>query len=109
MQKIPITLAAPEMVLAQEIRNSDNPSSMPICGKGVKLTESLIERLKQMGVQSVGVEGRPVKIEGEATLEQMLAALDQRFKRLESDALMMKVKELYRKQILRSMGETDGR
>ena len=99
MQKIPITLAAAGMVLALEIRNSDNPSSMPICGKGVKLTESLIERLKQMGVQSVGVEGHPVKIEGEATLEQMLAALDQRFKRLESDALMMKV-SLFEQKVL---------
>lgn len=109
MQKIPITLAAPGMVLAQEIKNADNPSSMPICGKGVKLTESLIDRLKQMGVQAVSVEGHPVKIEGETTVEQMLAALDTRFSRVADDALMMKVKDIYKKQILRSMGEPDGR
>ena len=109
MQKIPITLAAPGMVLAQEIKNADDPSSMTICGKDVKLTASLIARLTQMGVQSVTVVGHPVKIEGEATLEQMLEALDKRFSRVEDDALMMKVKELYRKQVLRSMGEPDGR
>jgi hypothetical protein len=108
MQKIPIALAAPGMVLAREIMNTDNPSSMPICGKGVKLSESLIDRLQQMGVQSISVEGRPVIIEGEATAEQLLAALDQRFVRVEKDPLMMRVKELYRKQIQRTMGESDG-
>jgi hypothetical protein len=109
MQKIPITQAVPGMVLAQEIKNSDNPSSMTICGKGVKLTDSLISRLTQMGVQSVSVEGHPVKEEGDATLEEMLEKLDKRFSRVEDDDLMKKVKEIYRKQIFRSMGETDGR
>jgi len=97
------------MVLAQEIKNSDDPSSMTICGKGVKLTESLISRLTQMGVQSVRVEGHPVKVAGEATLEEMLVELDKRFSRVEDDELMKKVKEIYRTQIFRSMGETDGR
>jgi hypothetical protein len=50
-----------------------------------------------------------VKVEGEPTLEQMLQALDRRFRRVEDDALMMKIKELYRRQIRRSMGESDGR
>ena len=62
-----------------------------------------------MGVQSVSVEGHPVKVEGDATLEDMLAKLDKRFSRVEDDDLMKKVKEMYRKQIFRSMGETDGR
>jgi hypothetical protein len=109
MQNIPITQAAPGMVLAQDIKNSDDPSSMTICGKGVKLTEALISRLTQMGVQSVRVEGHPLKVEGEATLEEMLAELEKRFIRVEGDDLMKKVKEIYRKQIFRSMGETDGR
>ena len=108
MQKIPLAQAAPGMVLARDILNNDNPSSMPICGKGVKLSESLIARLQQMGVQSISVEGRPVKIEGEATAEQLLEALDQRFVRVEKDPLMLRVKELYRKQILTAMGESDG-
>jgi len=109
MQKIPITQAAPGMVLAQEIKNSDDPSSMTICGKGIKLTESLIARLTQMGIQSLRVEGHPVKVEGEASLQEMLADLDKRFIRVEGDDLMKKVKEIYRRQIFRSMGENDGR
>ena len=109
MQNIPISLTAAGMVLAKEIKSSDGPASMTICGKGVTLTESMIGRLQQMGIQSVTVEGHPILVKGEATLEQMLVSLDQRFSRVADDPLMSKVKEIYRKQILRSMGDTGGR
>lgn len=109
MQNIPITLAAAGMVVAKEIKSSGDPSSMTICGKGVKLTESLIERLQHMGVQSVTVEGHPVKMEGEATLDEMLVALDKRFSRVLDDPLMVKIKAMYQKQLVRSMGSPDGR
>jgi len=109
MQNIPITLAAPGMVVAKEIKSSDDPSSMTICGKGVALTASLISRLQSMGVQSVTVEGHPVKMEGELSLEEMLGALDRRFARVLDDPLMAKIKDLYRRQIMRSLGVSDGR
>jgi hypothetical protein len=109
MQKIPISLATAGMVLAKDIKSSDDPASMTICGKGVKLTDSLLDRLRQMGIQSLTVEGHPVVTAGEASLDEMLAALDKRFRRVTNDPLMMKVKELYRKQILRSMGDPGGR
>jgi hypothetical protein len=109
MQKIPIVMAKPGMVLAQDIFNEDNASGMPICGKGIKLTDSLINRFTQMNIQSISVEGHPVKMEGEASVDEMLAALDKRFSRVADDPLMMKVKALFQKQILRSMGEPDGR
>jgi hypothetical protein len=109
MQKIPITLARAGMVLARDIKASEDPSSMTVCGKGVKLTDSLINRLQQMEIQTVTVEGHPVQIEGEASLEEMLAALDKRFSRVTDDPLMMKVREMYRRQIRRSLGEPDGR
>jgi GTPase len=108
MQNIPLKLAAPGMVLAKEIKSPDNSSSMTICGKGVKMTESLIDRLSRMGVQSLIVEGHPVTLEGEATLDEMLTALDMRFSRANDDPLMLKIKEIYRKQLLRSMGESGG-
>jgi hypothetical protein len=109
MQNIPIKLATPGMVLAKEIKNPDESSSMPVCGQGVKLTASLLDRLQTMGIQAVIVEGHPVKLEGEATLEQMLEALDLRFSRVQEDPLMMKIKTIYRRQILRSMGESGER
>jgi hypothetical protein len=106
MQNIPISLAKAGMVVAKEIKSSDDPASMTICGKGVKLTDSLLSRLESMGIQAITVEGHPVTVEGEATVEEMLAALDQRFSRVMDDPLMVKVKDLYRRQILRSMGES---
>jgi len=109
MQNIPITLAAPGMIMAKEIKASEDPASMTVCGKGVKLTESLIDRLRQMGIQSLFVEGHPIAMEGETSLEEMLAALDKRFSRVASDPLMMKIKALYVKHIQRSMGAADGR
>jgi len=109
MQNIPISLAAPGMVVAMEIRNSEDSGSMTICGKGVKLSESLIERLRRMGIQSVTVEGHPVTVDGETSLEEMLDALDKRFNRVANDPLMMKVREIYRKHIRQSMGDACGR
>ncbi len=60
MQKIPMALVLPGMVLAQDIKNEDNPDGPPLCGKGVHLTEALISRLQRMDIQSITVEGHPV-------------------------------------------------
>ncbi len=108
MQSISIALAADGMVLAQDVRVSNQASSRILCGKGVALTSSLIGRLRQLGIESVTVEGHPVKIEGEQTLDEMLAALDRRFSRVAGDPLMMRIREMYRRRILRSMGEDAG-
>jgi hypothetical protein len=105
MQTIPISLAAPGMVVAAEIRSGGESTGRVLCGKGVNLTASLIQRLQQLGIESLTVEGHPIKMEGEETLETMLKALDRRFSRTSDDPLMMRVKEMYRKEIIRSMGE----
>lgn len=105
MQTIPFSLAAPGMELARDIKNPESPDGPPMCGKGVVLTEALISRLQQKGVQAVTVTGRPVKIEGEKSPEELLAMLDQRFRRVAQDPLMMKIKELYRQNLTRSLGE----
>ena len=109
MQNIPLTLAKAGMVIAKEIKASEDPASMTICGKGITLTDSLLNRFEQMGIQSVNVEGHPVKMEGESTVEEMLAALEHRFRRAGDDPLMLMIKEIYQGQIRRSMGEADGK
>jgi hypothetical protein len=105
MQTLPISMVTPGMVVAKDVRKDGEATGRVLCGKGVNLTESLILRLKGMGIESLTVEGRPVKIEGEQSLEDMFAALDRRFSRVAQDPLMQKVKEMYRKQIIRSMGQ----
>jgi len=102
MQKIPLALAYEGLILAQDIKNEDNPDGPPLCGKGVTLTGSLISRLNRMGVQSIAVEGHPIKMEGERTLEEELAVLDKRFKKVQDDPLMKTLKEIYRVQTIKS-------
>lgn len=105
MQKIPLASAVTGMVLARDIVRNDNPKGPPICGKGGTLTDSLIERLKRMGVSTVTVEGRPVRMEGDKSLEEILEDLDRRFNKVEDDPLTGKLKKIYRQYLIRTLGE----
>ncbi|HHL40993.1 MAG TPA: hypothetical protein ENJ37_10850 [Deltaproteobacteria bacterium] len=96
MQKIPISLAGAGMVLARDVFRGGS-GGIPVCGRGTVLTDELIGRLRSMGIEAVVVEGRPVKGEEGETLEEVLASLDRRFSRVESDRTMMAVKEIYKR------------
>ncbi len=91
-------------VMTSHWRRPASPAGLPLCGKGLALTDSLVERLRIRGVQAVTVEGHPVTVEGEASLEELLAALDRRFRRVEGDPLMKRVKGMYRSLIVRAHG-----
>ncbi|AJE02877.1 hypothetical protein [Geobacter pickeringii] len=104
MQTIPIALAEPDMVLARPVTRVDAPQGPPICGKGTVLTVSLIERLRNQGIRMLTVEGRPVAMEGEKSLDELLAELDRRFSKVETVPLMQRLKGMYRTLIIRSMG-----
>jgi len=105
MQKIPFSLAQPGMILARDVVRADNPNGPPICGKGVELTESLIERLRNLGVQSITVQGHPLALEGEKCLDDLLDDLEKRFRRVADDPLASRLKQIYRDYLVRSMGE----
>lgn len=105
MQRILISLAKPGMVLAKDLVRPENPAGPAICGKGMELTVSLIERLRNMGMQSLTVQGHPVWMEGDKTLNDLLLELDQRFSRVTQDPLTSSLKEIYRKYLISSMGE----
>lgn len=107
MQKIPISLAEAGMVLAKDVRKDDDSTSPPICGKGVVLTDALISRLDRMGIQALAVEGHPVKMEGDLTLDEMLKALEKRFSKVTDDPLMVKIKEAYGEHFVQSMKGQD--
>lgn len=102
MQNIPILLVSSGMVIAKDVMRPDNPEGFPVCGKGTPLSDSLIERLKQIGVQSITVEGHPVKMEGEVSPEEQLAALEKRFRKISGDPIMTLVKEKFQNHIIRS-------
>ena len=109
MQKIPLLLAEPDMVLARDIFRDDNANGPPICGRGVTLTDALIDRLKRMEVQTITVEGHPVRMDGDRTEEEILLALDKRFEKVEDDPLTNKLKKIYREHYMKSFGDQGGR
>lgn len=109
MQKIPLNLATADMVLARDIYKNDSPSGMPICGKGTVLTTALVSRLQQMGVQSLYVEGHPVKQEGDRGLDEQLADLDKRFSKTRDNRYNLMLLEMYRNHIRTAMGDDGGR
>ena len=78
------------MILAKEILN---PEGMVLCGAGTALSPALIERLSGLDVVDVTVEGHPVNIEGEKTLQEELQEIDLRFRRVEDIAPLMYLKK----------------
>ncbi len=103
MQHLPIALAQPNMVLARPVPNPSQPDGFPLCGAGTVLTAGLLSQLAVRGVGSVSVEGHPVSIPGEPTMEELLAALDQRFARAVVDPRMAMLRTLFRQRLLRAL------
>lgn len=99
MQTIPLSLTTSDMALARDIRREDG---IILCGKGTRLSEVLIERLKRLGIQTITVEGHPVTEEGEKTLEGELADLEERFSPRTGDPLLMRLKEIIKDMIINS-------
>jgi len=87
------------MVLAKEILN---PDGMVLCGAGTALSEALIERLANMEVVDVTVEGHPVIIEGDKTLQEELQEIDLRFQRVEDMVPLMYLKKRIKAKLVAS-------
>jgi hypothetical protein len=104
MQKIHLYLVRDGMVLGKEVVRPERSAGPPLFGKGMTLSAAHIERLATMGIQAIVVEGGPVAIEGDASLEQQLNDLDERFSRWEYDAVMQKIKASLHRHINKLMG-----
>lgn len=92
MQKIPLGLAKPGMKLAKP---AVKEGGMVIAAQGMEITERLIERLENMNVDSVVVEGNPLDPSaGEDTpFARIAGRLDHLFRRYGEDKVMMQVKQ----------------
>ncbi|HWR69137.1 MAG TPA: hypothetical protein VN416_08965 [Desulfomonilia bacterium] len=85
MQKVPIELVRPGMILARTINND---AGMALCGEGTELTDVIIERLKRMNVSHVTLRGHPVDLGQTKTKEQKIVELKARFIHVQGDPLM---------------------
>ncbi|MEW6220166.1 MAG: hypothetical protein AB1634_11625 [Thermodesulfobacteriota bacterium] len=101
MQQIPLAAAAPGMVLARAVLVSGD---RVLCGKGTQLTEAIIDRLRHLEIGSITVEGHPLGVEGEKTLEEQLADLDERFSRVQDIPPLMYLKMKIRERLIAAQG-----
>lgn len=90
MQKLFLSMAAAGMTLARDIVTQEG---RVLCGKGTVLSDALLDRLRRMEISSLTVEGHPVTIEGEATLEEQLASLASRFSRVTDNPTLIYIKK----------------
>ena len=104
MQEIVTSLAAEGMVLARDVLTSEG---RVLCGKGTVLSEGLIDRLKRMEISYIAVEGHPVQIEGEKTVEEHLQDIVERFSRVEDIPPLMYLKKRIMERLLMNRGKND--
>jgi len=93
MQKIPLNLVQPGMVLAKPVAR---PDGMVVAAPGTELTESMLSRFEAMGIGQVVVEGSPVDMEGggDTAFDKRIERLDHIFRKHESDKWMNQIKRL---------------
>lgn len=95
MQKIPLALARPGMLLAQPVSTA---TGMTIIGRGCEITEPLLARLKAMDIDWLLVEEIEASHQdaGHSIWSARAARLDHLFRKHADDAWMAEVKESLR-------------
>jgi hypothetical protein len=92
MQKIRVSLAAPGIKLAKPVTNK---TGMVLYDEGAVLTKEIIARLSDIGVEQITVEGHPLDTgDTGKNLSQNIDDLHSRFRYVEGDPLMNKIKGL---------------
>ncbi|HOC59981.1 MAG TPA: hypothetical protein PKN70_08525 [Smithellaceae bacterium] len=93
MPKIPVSKLEPGMVLAKPILSKNG---MVMLGEGTALTEKWVERIQDMEIPSVFIDGPPVQT---VSREEALVNLEARFALVENKPLMILIKKLVQEHI----------
>jgi hypothetical protein len=94
MQKIPLTLAKPGMILAKPVTR---PDGIAVAGAGSELSQGILDRFDSMGISHVVVEGEPVKLDGQpggTSYDKRLERLEYLFRRFPEDKWMGQIRRL---------------
>jgi hypothetical protein len=83
MKRVVIDELLPGMVLAKSVTNT---AGLPVVAAGAELDRSMIDRLQQLGLTLVYVEGDAGDTTGK-TLAELEAELEHRFRRVLQDSL----------------------
>lgn len=95
MQRLPLSYIKPGMKTFEEVIDSQG---RVLCGKGVEITEDMLKKFQELGVNYITVEGAVVKLPWEKTLEEELMDLENRFSETKDESLIQ-IKEIL-KEIL---------
>ncbi|MBN2298963.1 MAG: hypothetical protein JXM72_10235 [Deltaproteobacteria bacterium] len=91
MQKVPIDLVKPGMILAKPVTNE---KGMPLCAEGTELSANLIDRLKKMNVTTLTLKGHPLDLgTQDKTSEEKIQDMKARFSQVLGDPIMENLKE----------------
>jgi len=93
MPRIPVDKLTPGMKLAKPVTAKNG---MVMLGEGTELSETWIERIRNMDVTSIFVDGPPVQT---LSKEEALASLEARFARLEDKPYMSLIKKIVKEHI----------
>ena len=93
MPKIPIAKLKPGMKLAKPVLAKNG---MVMLGEGTELNEAWVERLQDMDITSVFIDGPPIQT---ISKEQALAELDARFALVEGKPYMNIFKRITKEHI----------
>jgi hypothetical protein len=96
MQRLPLSYIRPGMKTFEEVVDAQG---RVLCGKGVELTESMLKKFQELGVSYITVEGAPVKLLWEKTLEEELELLEKRFSGVK-DEFLLHVKEVLKEVLM---------
>ena len=102
MQQILLDLATPGMQLAKDVKDSEGRT---LCGKGTILNESILSRLKKMEIIKLTVEGHPLNLGDEITLEEEIGKIEKRFSRVKRIPPLMTLKRILIDKAMRSRSE----
>lgn len=93
MQRIPIKYASEGMVLAKPVARDDG---VVMAGEGLALTDSIIQRLANSGINSVTVKGRPMPNldSGEIDLAKMKERLGHLFRKYQQNPIMWTLRNM---------------
>lgn len=100
MRRVVLHELLPDMVLAKPITNANG---LPIVAAGTILDSALIERLRQMSLPSVYVEGDDLDSGGK-TLEELEIELDHRFRHVADDPLQQLILQTLRTHLRATHG-----
>jgi hypothetical protein len=90
MRRVPIEKVEAGMITAQPIISE---KGMVLCSKGSPLSETLIGRLRKLGIRAIAVEGED-PVEGTMDPVQSRLEIDERFSKVADDPLMAEIKNL---------------